>query len=204
MRTSEPAEAPTRTDPRIVRSEKAIQTVLLEALGSGQEFSSLTVSEIAAQAGVTRKTFYARFGSLEQVVSRTVEDLFTEIAASIDDEMLRIPLADNSLAMSVFNAYEEHRTLLAPLIRQCPAGLFIEPVSTVVTQLLDRVIAVNHAPPMKEPEQAYLVATVASTVHGVLSVWVKRGFSETAEQVATFVDALLADGIQKAVLTTHK
>jgi AcrR family transcriptional regulator len=204
MQTSESAQTSTRPDPRIVRSETAIQAVVLELLRSGREFSSLTVSEIAAQAGVTRKTFYARFGSLEQVVSRTVEDLFTEIAAGIDDEMLRIPLADNALAISVFNAYDENRMLLAPLIRQCPAGLFIEPVSTVVTRLLDRVITINHALPMKEPEQAYLVATVASTLYGVLSVWVRRGFTESAERVATFLDALLADGIQNAVLTTPK
>jgi hypothetical protein len=38
----------------------------------------------------------------------------------------------------------------------------------------------------------------------VLSVWVRRGFTESAERVATFLDALLADGIQNAVLTTPK
>ncbi|MEZ5557767.1 MAG: TetR/AcrR family transcriptional regulator [Pseudomonadales bacterium] len=199
MLTRVSTDVPPRPDPRIVRSERAIQEALLEALRDGRDFSALTVSEIAAKAGVTRKTFYARFGSLEQVVQRTVQNLFSGIAARIDDELLRLPLADNSLAMLVFKAHEEHQATLAPLVRHCSAGLFVEPVSEVATLLLDRVIQVNHLPPMNEAEHAYLVATVASMVHGVLSVWARRGFREPAERVASFIDTLLADGMQKVV-----
>lgn len=200
MQTTESPTLAARPDPRVLRSEAAIQQALLQQMGSGRDFNSLTVSAIAEKAGVTRKTFYARFGSLEHVVERMVMDLFSEIAAHIDDEMLRIPLTDNSLAMTVFRAYEAHQATLAPLVRHCPPSLFIEPVSAVATLLLDRVIEVNQAPRMNDAEQAYLIATVASMVHGVLSVWVKRGFSESPEQVASFIDTLLADGMQKVVL----
>jgi hypothetical protein len=54
---------------------------------------------------------------------------------------------------------------------------------------------------MDDVEKAYLIATVASMVHGILSVWVRRGFSESPEQVAGFIDRLLADGMQKVVLS---
>jgi len=199
MHSSETAPAPARPDPRVIRSEIAIQQALLESLGSGRHFNSLTVSEIAVNAGVTRKTFYARFGSLDQVVNRMVENLFTPIAAGLDDEMLKIPLADDSLALTVFRACEQHQAVLAPLISQCPAGLFLEPVGAVTALLLDRVMTVNGAPLMSEAEKAYLVASMASMVHGVLSVWARREFSEPAEWVATLIDTLLADGLQKLV-----
>ena len=55
---------------------------------------------------------------------------------------------------------------------------------------------------MNEADEAYLVAVIASTVHGVLSVWVERGFSESSEHVAVFLDNLLVDGLQK-LLTSH-
>jgi len=69
----------------------------------------------------------------------------------------------------------------------------------VAALLLDRAIMVNGAPPMDEAERAYLVASMASMVHAVLSVWAGRGFSEPAEWVATFIDTLLVDGLQKLV-----
>lgn len=195
------AAAP-QSDPRIIRSKAAIQQALLNQIAIGRDFESLTVSEIAERAGLTRKTFYARFGSLGQVVESVIIELFSDIASRIDDTMLRIPMTNNSGSMLVFRAYEAQREILVPLIRHCPTALFIKPVGFVVSNLLRRTIAINDLQPMNEAEEAYLVAVIASTIHGVLSVWVERGFSESPEQVAVFLDNLLVDGLQK-LLTSH-
>ena len=104
----------------------------------------------------------------------------------------RFPLTDQRL-------HQERHQQFA--LNPCPASLFIEPVSAVTESLLDRVIDVNQLLPMDDVEKAYLIATVASMVHGILSVWVRRGFSESPEQVAGFIDRLLADGMQKVVLS---
>lgn len=195
------AAAP-QSDPRIIRSKAAIQQALLNQIAIGRDFESLTVSEIAERAGLTRKTFYARFGSLGQVVESVIIELFSDIASRIDDTMLRIPMTNNSGSMLVFRAYEAQREILVPLIRHCPTALFIKPVGFVVSNLLQRTIAINDLQPMNEADEAYLVAVIASTIHGVLSVWVERGFSESPEQVAVFLDNLLVDGLQK-LLTSH-
>ena len=195
------AAAP-QSDPRIIRSKAAIQQALLNQIAIGRDFESLTVSEIAERAGLTRKTFYARFGSLGQVVESVIIELFSDIASRIDDTMLRIPMTNNTGSMLVFRAYEAQREILAPLIRHCPTALFIKPVGFVVSNLLRRTIAINDLQPMNEADEAYLVAVIASTIHGVLSVWVERGFSESPEQVAVFLDNLLVDGLQK-LLTSH-
>ena len=191
-----------QSDPRIIRSKAAIQQALLNQIAIGRDFESLTVSEIAQRAGLTRKTFYARFGSLGQVVESVIIELFSDIASRIDDTMLRIPMTNNTGSMLVFRAYEAQREILAPLIRHCPTALFIKPVGFVVSNLLRRTIAINDLQPMNEADEAYLVAVIASTIHGVLSVWVERGFSESPEQVAVFLDNLLVDGLQK-LLTSH-
>jgi AcrR family transcriptional regulator len=189
-----------RLDPRIARSESAIRNALLEQLRSGRGFNSLTVSEIAEQAGVTRKTFYARFGSLEQLVERMVLDLFTEFESRMDDQMLIMPVVNNTLTMMVLNQCEEHRAVLTPLVSHCSASLFMEPLSKVLTRLLERVTGVNDTPKLDEVDQAYLVAMIASVIHGVLSVWVKRGFCDAPERIAKFADTLLVEGMQKVIL----
>jgi AcrR family transcriptional regulator len=200
-----PMQAPSptgaRPDPRILRSEAAIQRAVLTRLRAVGDFRSLTVSEIAGTAGVTRKTFYSRYGTLGQVVESLVLDIFNRIADRIDDSMLVLPLTDNSLARRIFAAYQDHRDVLTLLIRCCPAGLLLSPVRDVVGRVLDRTIVINRAPPMTETSREYLVGTVSSMFHSVLSTWVRRGFSESPDQVAGFMDALLADGLQKVVLS---
>ena len=127
-------------------------------------------------------------------------ELFTSIVDDIDDAMLRLPRREPAVAMLVFRAYETHRDVLGPLIAQCPAGLFLPPVSAVAGRLLDRVLAVNEAPALDETRRDYLIAVVASVVHGVLTVWVRRGFSEPPEALAALTDALLAEGVERLLI----
>lgn len=200
MEASLPTSSRRAGDPRIARSEAAILTAVLELLAADRSFDSLTISEVAGAAGVTRKTFYARFGTLERVVHHIVADLFGAIVDGLDDEVLRLPRTDEAASTLVFRAYDAHRDVLAPLVTRCPAGLFVAPVTEVADRLLDRVLAVNAAPPLTGARRDYLLTVVASVVHGVLSVWVRRGFSEPPEEVAAFMDALLAEGVERLLL----
>ena len=192
-------DSPNRLDPRIARSETAIRNALLEQLRSGRNFTSLTVSEIAEHANVTRKTFYTRVGSLDQLVERMVLDLFKEISSKIDDRMLIMPVVGNTLSIMVLGQCQEHKAVLAPLVRGCSASLFMDPLSEVLAHMLARVTEVNQTPKLQPVEQAYLVAAIASVIHGVLSVWVKRGFCDPPDRIANFVDTLLVEGLQKIV-----
>ena len=82
----------------------AIREALLALLDEGRELETetLTVSELAARAGVTRKTFYARCGSIEGVVSGIACDLFAEAPETVAD------LVDTLLATGL------ERLLLGP------------------------------------------------------------------------------------------
>ena len=197
MQDQMPNQSPSRLDPRVARSERAIQQALLTALACGRDFASLTVSEIAEQAGVTRKTFYIRAGSLEQLVERLVFDLFQDIAFQIDDERLRMPILGNTLSVTILHYCKAHQHVLGPLVRQCSASLFMKPLSKILTQMLGRVTEVNQTPTLGSLEQAYLIATIASVIHGILQVWVERGFCDAPDQIANFTDTLLIEGLQK-------
>ena len=51
-----------RTDPRIARTVQALEQAIVE-LASQQPVSQITVADLADRAGVTRATFYNRYGS---------------------------------------------------------------------------------------------------------------------------------------------
>jgi hypothetical protein len=63
--------------------------------------------------------------------------------------------------------------------------------------MLERVTEVNQTPTLGSLEQAYLIATIASVIHGILQVWVERGFCDAPDQIANFTDTLLIEGLQK-------
>ena len=192
-----PQQSDAGLDPRIARSQGAIRGALLAELRAGRAFTSLTISEIAEQAGVTRKTFYARAGSLEQLVEGLVYDLFKEISSRIDDQQLLMPIMRNTLSVAVLQHCQAQKAVLGPLVRQCSASLFMKPLSEVLAEMLDRVTNVNQTSALGSVEQSYLIATMASVLHGVLWVWVERGFSDAPSRIANFTDTLLVEGLQK-------
>jgi AcrR family transcriptional regulator len=62
-------------DPRVVRTTRALERAVVE-LASAQPISRITVAELATRAGITRATFYNRFGSpLELLIGVLCADL---------------------------------------------------------------------------------------------------------------------------------
>ena len=187
-------------DPRIARTRKAVQRAVLGLLSPERDFRSLTVSEVSKMAGVTRKTFYSRFGSLEQVVDELVSEALDTISLQLDDSMLTFPLTDSSLAIRVFKSYKQQQKVLAPLTRYCPASLFMNPASRTFSRLLERATQVNGLPVPPRIEQQYLVAMVGSMTHALLTVWVERGFTDPPEQLAEMVNTLFGKGLQQLLI----
>lgn len=184
-----------RLDPRIARTRTAVEMSVLKLLSEERPFTSLTISEVAKEADITRKTLYARFGSLEQVVKEMAASMFEEIANNISNDMLKVPLTDSILTSVVFRAYEQHKSTLTPLLMYCPGFLFLEPCREIGGKLLDRVISVNNFRDLPVFEREYLTAIHCSTLYATLTVWAERGFIESPDQLSELIVKLLGPGI---------
>jgi len=183
-----------RLDPRVARTRTAVEMAVVRLLSEERPFTTLTISEVAIAAGVTRKTLYARFGSLEQVVKEMASEMFEEIAASITNDMLKAPLTDSALTSVVFRAYEQHKATLTPLLKHCPGFLFLEPCREIVGKLLDRVISVNHFRALPDFEREYLTAIHCSALYATLTVWAEREFIDSPDQLSELIVKLLGPG----------
>jgi AcrR family transcriptional regulator len=91
-------------DPRISRTRTAVELSVIKRLSEARPFTTLTISEVAKAAEITRKTLYARFGSLQQVVKGMAFSMFEEIANNITNDILTIPLSDSVLTSVAFRA----------------------------------------------------------------------------------------------------
>ncbi len=180
-------------DPRIARSRRAVGNALMELLADGRPYTDLTVSEIAACAGLTRKTFYAHFGSIDAVVRDLAMDLFTSTLLAVGDDAFILPLAESGLGDALFGQLHEHLDVLEPLATLCPTALFLEPAREAVqTILFGRILAINDLGPISDFDRDYLAHLASSTLHGAITAWASRGFKDSPEEVAAFALELMA------------
>lgn len=182
-------------DPRIARTRTAVELSVIKLLSEERPFTTLTISEVAKAAGITRKTLYARFGSLEQVVKGMASSMFEEIADNITNDMLKVPLSNSVLTSVAFRAHEQHKSTLMPLLKYCPSFLFLGPCREVTGELIDRIISVNHFHPLPAFEREYLTAIHCSTLHATLTVWVERGFIDSPDQLSELIVKLFGPGV---------
>ena len=180
-------------DPRIARSRRAVGNALMELLAEGRPYAELTVSEVAVRAGLTRKTFYAHFGSIDAVVCDLATDLFTGTLLAIGDDAFVLPLAESKLGDSIFRQLHEHLDVLEPLAKLCPTALFLEPAREAVqTILFGRFLAINDLDPISDFDRDYLAHLASATLHGAITAWASRGFKDSPEEVAAFALELMA------------
>lgn len=84
-----------KIDRRVRKSKEAIRTALVKLL-KHKNIEDITVTEIAKEADVNRKTFYNNYENIYQVIEEIENDIvisFTDLLSKINlDEMLKQPL----------------------------------------------------------------------------------------------------------------
>ena len=181
-------------DRRILRSRQKLCQALLEELKEGHRLETLSVSTIAARSGLTRKTFYAHFHSLDDVVGQIAANSFQRAISQVEDEALNLPVADSRLGVSILSHLADDMETIALLATQCPSALFLEPAGEAIAQLLDRIVCVNKLPPLEEHVHEYLAQIVGGAFRGAVMAWAKRGFRENPEAASKVLMTLLGPG----------
>lgn len=77
------AEEGTRTDRRVVRTRRAIMDAF-KGLLAQREPAKITVSAIAREANIDRKTFYLHFGSVDGLLQAVADDIVHEIVSTVE------------------------------------------------------------------------------------------------------------------------
>ncbi|GJM79060.1 hypothetical protein HMSSN139_15560 [Paenibacillus sp. HMSSN-139] len=61
-----------KPDPRILRSKAALRAALLQLMAQ-KPFHDVTITDIVKQAGYNRGTFYANYGTKEELLNDMIE-----------------------------------------------------------------------------------------------------------------------------------
>lgn len=189
-----------RPDPRGLRTRAAVEDALLDALGAGKQQTDLTVTEISKAAGITRKTFYAHYASLDDVVAARLGRVFEDVLPLFEGPALKLPWASRALTEATLTQLACHRETLTPLLLRANGAPFMTAASEAAEVLLTRALAINCLPPLATAPRTYLLAMIAGVTHGLLHAWARRDFSDPAKDLAVVMDAALSEGIQRLLI----
>jgi len=180
-----------KTDPRVIRTRALLRQALQELI-TEKSFSSLTISQVTAQAGLDRSTFYLHYTGLHALLEDCARELFAEMRAEIyANKMLDYRSDPSVLEPFVASVYQHlakhHRFYKAVLGRQGDPYfriLFQEQISELIFEPFSHRTSSDHNSVQSNMTLRFFSAGFA----GLASWWLEKDMpiplEEASRQVA--------------------
>lgn len=184
----------TKVDRR-VRKTKALLLKGLTELMEQKEVTHISVRELTDLVDLNRGTFYLHYRDIFDMVNQVEDELFQEFEYLFTDNLPEdsaVPPTQTVLTNVFTFLLENEKTVKAFL---GPHGdlTFINRLKDLVKTRVRKVWEDRGLDPDKFE---YFFAYTASGCIGLMEIWLKNGFQESAEEMARMADSMLTNGIQ--------
>ncbi|CAH1856815.1 TetR/AcrR family transcriptional regulator [Convivina intestini] len=165
------------TDKPIKRQQQVNQTVELLLAGLSQEmtqrsYQNITISSVSQAAGVSRRTFYRHFHSVDELLQLKVDHFVVRLYQSIQKQQ---PQNFELLIVAVFNFCQHQANFLKMLADNQKLYLVQQVLLTHTDQSLL---------PMDDVDSNDLIYYFGSGgISNIIIYWTQRDFQQTAAEV---------------------
>ncbi len=195
MATSKP-----RLDRRIVRSRNAILSAF-ERLLMEKPLADITVSAIAREANVDRKTFYVHFGTVDGLLDAIAVDVVEMIVDSVEKTLASMDGDTNERALSAaatfFKTVNEALCNNLVLNRQLIENIPLDDFMARLRAPLEHEIAERDllSQGLKDEMFDYYLAFLLSGIIGIYRTWALSDGSVPIEHVSEVANDLTLNGL---------
>lgn len=195
MATSKP-----RIDRRIVRSRNAILSAF-ERLLMEKPLADITVSAIAREANVDRKTFYVHFGTVDGLLDAIAVDVVEMIVDSVEKTLASMDGDTNERALraaaTFFKTVNEALCNNLVLNRQLIENIPLDDFMARLRAPLEHEIAERDLLPhgLKDEMFDYYLAFLLSGIIGIYRTWALSDDSVPIERVSEVANDLTLNGL---------
>lgn len=189
-----------RVDRRIVRSREAIKNAF-ERLLNKMPLSDITVSAIAREANIDRKTFYVHFGTVDGLIDSLAEDAVSEVAdyveCNTDFKSLESAQDSDQAARLFFSAVNQAVCSNLVLNRQILESIPLEEFMERVRKPLEREIQTRQIVPerIKDEMFDYYLSYILSGLIGIYRTWALSDDGIAIERVSEVANDLTMLGL---------
>lgn len=189
-----------RLDRRIVRSRNAILSAF-ERLLMEKPLADITVSAIAREANVDRKTFYVHFGTVDGLLDAIAEDVVEMIVDSVELTLASLGSDPNERALGAaetfFRTINEALCNNLMLNRQLIENIPLDDFMARLREPLERKIAERDLLPhgLKDEMFDYYLAFLLSGIIGIYRTWALSDGSVPIERISEVANSLTLNGL---------
>ncbi len=190
MATSKP-----RLDRRIIRSRNAILSAF-ERLLMEKPLADITVSAIAREANVDRKTFYVHFGTVDGLLDAIAVDVVEMIVDSVEKTLASMDGALGAAA-TFFKTVNEALCNNLVLNRQLIENIPLDDFMARLRAPLEHEIAERDllSQGLKDEMFDYYLAFLLSGIIGIYRTWALSDGSVPIERVSEVANDLTLNGL---------
>lgn len=191
------------TDKRVIRTKNAIRTSLFKLMES-KDISSITISELTAQANINRRTFYTHYSNLTDILDETESDIVNALAAVISH------FDSTSLADSTYNLFIELNRLVNEqygyyfgLMQSDFRGVLISRMKNILKASTDKILGRFSI----VAEEKYVMLMSSFINGGFLNLffeWNKSGKNESIETAAKVASVMVEFCVNNVQTLTEK
>ncbi len=189
-----------RLDRRIVRSRNAILSAF-ERLLLEKPLADITVSAIAREANVDRKTFYVHFGTVDGLLDAIAVDVVENIVDSVEKTLssMKGDTSERALgaAATFFRTINEALCNNLVLNRQLIENIPLDDFMNRLRVPLEHEIAERGLLPegLKDEMFDYYLAFLLSGIIGIYRTWALSDGSVPIERVSAVANDLTINGL---------
>lgn len=176
---------------RTAKTKKAILTALFELI-KVKELGRITVTELAAKAGVDRKTFYHYYKSVQDVIGECEDRMISSVMEFM--RQLREEQPDHRVKFfDIFNRYLiEHLNFVSQLVQTGAMGIFLRKISIAFKSEVLLMIE-QDLQDWSEHDRAILELGCLDLASGVVSLylnWFENTREITLEEIGKLAKAM--------------
>lgn len=182
-------------DRRVQKSKTIIINTFI-ALAQTKEISKITITDIANQANIHRKTFYTHFGSIEALLIYIQESLLFDFNDSLQKEIKQSKLKKSNFTYFILQFIDDHIEIIRMLYSNYDKK-FIEHFIKKNQNILENILP----PVTKNQNTNFKIYATSFLVGGLITIiekWIddKSISKDEIENVFRAFESISADFIQ--------
>ena len=174
MGTQVVGEKTPHVDRRVERSRRAIKEAFSRLLAE-RTLDQITVSALAREAGVDRKTFYQHFGSIDGLVDVVVDDAVSRVMDVVASSIKPLAVESPNNAVAAIKAFSHTinvavRDIMLARHVAVVAPVSLEDITTRVSRSLERELDSRHIK-VRGVSSEVLDYCMVFALNGAIGIW---------------------------------
>lgn len=183
-----------KVDRRVARTKKSIEDAFEKLVGE-TDYSKITVSAIAKEANINRKTFYLHYSSVEDVLDSLTKQHAQRAVRTIAEQGLfeKRPLDADAIAQALGESYREARLFNPLFMRKLPISHLIDAAQPQLENFIAKAREEQGLPPKKN--LGYYVRFFLGGLFQAYESWYNAGDDVPFESIAKDISLALTSGL---------